>query len=200
MLLAVLLIPGVTTGAFVDAVLAEIDAAIVTAGDVALARALRAFDLRPAGESITPAEVQRYIDARLLVREAEQLDIEVPADAVQAAWEAVAQQTGGPAALTAWLGRMGIGEDRARAVVTAEERRRRYIDLRFRSFAFVSDFDVDDALGRGNHSQAERDAVRRRLLEAEVQQSLAEWLAETRARTTIRLVIADPVPVPLPMP
>jgi hypothetical protein len=199
-LLLSILVLSAPRAAFVDAVLAEVDTAIVTASDVALARALGTFDLGPSAAPITAAEVQRYTDARLLAREAEQLAIEVPADAIQSAWQAAGRRAGGTEALAAWLGRMGLSAAWARAVVTADERRRRYLELRFRSFAFVSEFDVNEALGPGPHTQAEREAARRRLLEDQVEQSLAEWLAETRARTRIRMLITEPVPVPLPMP
>ncbi|MFB3816446.1 MAG: hypothetical protein ACE147_02170 [Candidatus Methylomirabilales bacterium] len=186
--------------AFVDAVLAEVGTGIITASDVGLARALGAHGLAPSGAAIGPEEVQRLVQARLLVREAEQLEIGVPADAVDRAWQAVAERRGGLPALAAWLERIGVSQDWARRVVTDDLRRARYVEVRFREFAFVSEFEVDEALGPGEHAEPARDAVRRRLLEAEVQRSLDEWLAETRERVQVKLLMAAPVPVPFEMP
>jgi hypothetical protein len=186
--------------AFVDAVLAEVETSVITASDVALARALGTHGFSPSAAAIGPEEVQRLIQARLLAREAEQLDIGVPADAVDRAWQALAGQHGGLPALTAWLERVGVSQAWARRVVAEDLRRTRYLEVRFEAFAFVSEFEVDEALGPGEHPEPAREAARRRLLEAEVQRSLDEWLAEALERTRVNVLITQPVPSPFEMP
>jgi hypothetical protein len=158
---------------------------------MALARALRLFGLMPGSGPITADEVGRFVDGRLMAREARDLDIGVAAEAAEAAWQAA----GGPA-LAAWLERIGASEAWARRLVAADLRRQRFIEVRFRSFAFVSEFDIDEALGPGQHPEPAREAARRRLVEAQVDRGIAEWLAEARARGEVRLLIREPVPLP----
>jgi hypothetical protein len=179
---------------FLDAVLAEVGTEVVTASDVALTRALGAADLAPGVGPITAEEVSRVVDARLMVREAVSLDIAASNAAREEAWRAAGLADAAPGA-GGRLARLGVSREWARQVLADELRRRRFIDVRFRSFAFVSEFDVDDALGPGAHPAETREATRRRLLEAEVAAGIAEWLREARERAGVRLIRA---PVPLP--
>jgi hypothetical protein len=185
----------------VDAVVAELDGAAVTASDIALAAALSLFGLHPSAAPIGTDEVQRFLDAKLVDREASRLGIEGSPEEVNAAWEAAAARVGGMAALTTWLDRNGIDAAWARRLVSADLRRQRYIQLRFRAFAFVSEAEVDAALGPGPHTPEERQGARQKLTDEAMQHSLSQWLATARNKAQIRLVRgAIPSPRPFPMP
>lgn len=185
--------------AVVDAVVAEFEGGVVTASDVALARALGAFGFQPSETAIRPEEVAACLDARLLAREAVELELGA-ADDLDAAWREAGARLGGLPVLTAWLERIDVSEAWARRTLTTELRRRRFIQIRFRDFAFVTDPDVDTALGPGPHAEADREAARQRLIAAEVERSLQEWLAEARQRARARVVLETPLPAPFPMP
>ena len=88
---------------FLDEVVAEIDGALVAASDVAIARALGLFELHPAPRALEATDVERYVDGRLLVREATRLGLETTADERTEAWAAAADRAGGQASLEAWL-------------------------------------------------------------------------------------------------
>ncbi len=195
-----LCLPGAARAALLDAVLAEVELRVVTASDIALARALALFGLRPSPAPITAPEVQRYLDGFLLAQEAGQLDVRVTEEEVEAEWRAAGEAAGGLPRLQAWLEAIGGSAAWAKEFLARDLRRRRFFDLRFRAFAFVTEFDVDRALGPGAHSPAAREAARQRLLARTVERSQAEWLAEARARTPIRLLLSDPVPLPFAMP
>jgi hypothetical protein len=183
---------------FVDAVLGEVEGRIVTASDVALARALGLFGLAPTGEPIGP-DVDGILTAWLVLAEARRLGIEVTPDDVAVAWAAAAARVGGPAALDAWLARAAVEPERARALMADDQRWRRFIDLRFREFAFVTPDEVAAALGPGTHTPEAEARMRTQLREAEARRRLAAWLAE-RADRMRRLPAAAPVPNPFPMP
>lgn len=189
-------------GGFVDAVLAEADRRLVTASDVALARALGLFGLQPSAAPIGAPDLERTIGARLVLAEAERLDIGPPPEAVEQAWQAVTARLGGAAALTAWLARAGVEPDFARAAVADEARRRHFVDLRFRAFVFVPERDVTQALGPGPHDAEARARAREALVAREVERRLAEWLREAEGRLAVRRLLAPgrTVPCPLPMP
>jgi hypothetical protein len=197
---AALLPARAASAAFVDAVLEAWDGGVVTASDVGLSRGLRLFGLAPSDAPIGADEAAGAADGRLMEREAEGLDIQVTPDELERAWQAAGTAVGGMDRLSGWLDRIDVSPARARALLGADLRRRRFIELRFRSFAFVSEFDVDDALGPGRHSPAERDATRQRLLEAQLTRSIQEWLAEAHERAKVKLVMREPVPVPFEMP
>src|SRR5262249_20570952 len=61
----------------VDTVLAEVGSAPVMLSDVSLARALGLLGLEPGPGPITDADLARYLDTQLAVREANQVGIEV---------------------------------------------------------------------------------------------------------------------------
>lgn len=186
----------------VDAVLAEVAGETVTASDVALARALSAYGLAPSMAPITAAEVERVVTARLEVAEAERLGIG-PSDAErERAWTETAARLGGPDVLAAWLAEAAVEPGWARRLVAQELTRRHFVDLRFRSFVFVTEAEVDAALGPGAHSSDERERQREALREAETERRRAEWLAQMRVQVPVRLRLAPgtTVPAPLPMP
>jgi len=151
-------------GAFLDAVVADVEGRIIAASDIALARAL--------------------------------------AEGAEAAWRAAGARAGGMDALIAWLRRNGIEENWARSAVEADLRRRRYIDLRFRAFAFVPEAEVERALGPGSHGPEARERARGALQHAIVRRRLAAWLKEARARARVRLLLEETqtIPAPFPMP
>lgn len=187
---------------FLDRVVAQVDQTVVTASEVALARALGLFRLTPAPGPLTTPEVDRYIDGRLLVQEAARIGVEVTEADRAEAWAAAEGRAGGDAALAAWLAAADVDPAWARRLVEEDLLRRRFITLRFRALAFVSEADVSAALGPGRHSEAAREATRTRLEEESARRRLAAWLAETRARAAIRRTLeeGDQVPNPLPPP
>lgn len=178
----------------VDLLLAEVGDRLVTLSDVTLSRALGLYGLASSDGPITPAELERCLDALLAIREAVQLAIDIPAEDVQRAWDA----RGGPA-LSAWLDCIGVDPVWARRLIESDLRAQRFVELRFRAFAFVSDLDVDAALGPGPHDEAARNQARERLQAEQVDRALAGWRARTRERTRIRyLTGADGGPWPAP--
>src|SRR5262249_40875525 len=109
--------PGRTDVRFVDSVVAEVDGTVVAASDVALARALGLFGLTPAVGPLSPAEVERYADGRLLVVEATRIGAEVAEAERTAAWDEVAARMGGQTALAAWLAAADVDEGWVRRMV-----------------------------------------------------------------------------------
>ena len=180
-------------GRLVDAVLAEIESRPVMLSDVALARALGVLGLEPTSGPITDAELGRYLDAQLAVREASQLAIEVSTADVDRAWE-----LSGGAALAARLAAVGIAPAWARRILEADLLVARFVDLRFRDFAFVTDFDVDDALGPGSHDEATRARTRERLRAEMVERAYTAWKEDARQRFPIRRVPGVNGPWPAP--
>jgi hypothetical protein len=166
-----------------DTVVAEIASRPVTLSDVALARALGRFGLEPATGPITDAELAKYLDAQLAAREARQLAVEVSAADVDRAWDKA-----GGAALAAQLAEAGVDPAWARRILEDDVRIERFVDLRFRTFAFVTDFDVDEALGPGEHDEATRARTRDRLRDDMIARALATWQDDARQRIPIRLV------------
>lgn len=189
-------------GAFLDAVVADVEGRIIAASDIALARALALFDLGPSAAPIQAAEVEGVVAARLLEAEAARLGIGGSAEGAEAAWRAAGARAGGMDTLIAWLRRNGIEENWARSAVEADLRRRRYIDLRFRAFAFVPEAEVERALGPGSHGPEARERARGALQHAIVRRRLAAWLKEARARARVRLLLEETqtIPAPFPMP
>jgi hypothetical protein len=180
-------------GRLVDAVVAEVGGAIVTAADVALARALGLFGLTPARGPVTGAEVERYLEGLLLAAEAARLAIDAPAEDVARAWRAALD--GGR---DAWLDARGIERDWARRLVEADARRRHFVELRFRAFAFVTESDVTQALGPGPHDEAARRRARERLEAERVARELETWREDARTRLGARTLWQAPAPVPDP--
>ena len=193
---ALLAIAGTSDAADVrvmDAVLAEVGSRPVTLSDVTLARALGVLGLEPSAGPISDAELARYLDAQLAVREAAQLDIEVSAADVDRAWDL----SGGPG-LAARLAAVGIDPAWARRLLEADLRVERFVDLRFRAFAFVTELDVDEALGPGAHDEATRARTRDRLRADKVARAFAAWKEDARQRVAIRRVPGMTGPWPPP--
>jgi hypothetical protein len=177
----------------VDVVLAEVASSPVMLSDVALARALGVLGLQPSAGPITEAEVAHFLDVQLAAREAAQLGIEVAGADIDRAWQAA-----GGAALGARLEAVGIDPAWARRVLETDLRVERFIDLRFRAFAFVTDFDVDEALGPGAHDEAARARTRERLRAEMVARAFAAWEEDVRRRVSVRTIpgVTGPWPVP----
>jgi hypothetical protein len=184
---------------FVDRVVAEIDGALVTASDVAIARALGLFELNPTPRAIEATDVERYVDGRLLAREATRLGLETTADERTEAWATAAGRAGGQAILEAWLRTADVDPAWARRLVDDDLLGRRFVELRFRDLAFVSESEVTAAMGAGAHGEAAREAVRARLEGDAARRQLAEWLVETRTRSVIRHLVDEGARVPDPL-
>jgi len=181
------------TDRLVDVVLAEIASSPVMLSDVALARALGVLGLEPSSGPITDAELSQFLDVEIAAREAAQLGIEVSAADLDRAWQAA-----GGATLGSRLEAVGIDFAWARRLLESDLRVERFIDLRFRAFAFVTDFDVDEALGPGAHDEAERARTRERLRAEMVRRAFASWEKDARQRVAVRTVpgVTGPWPAP----
>ena len=184
---------------FLDQVVAEIDSTPVPASDVAIARALGLFDLTPAPRAIEAMDVERYVDGRLLTREATRLGVETTAEERAEAWAAVADRAGGQAVLEAWLRIADVDPAWARRLVDEDLMSRRFVEVRFRDLAFVSEAEVTAAMGPGAQGEAERETVRARLEGDAARRRLGEWLVETRARSVIRRLVDEGARVPDPL-
>ena len=194
--LALLAIAGVSDAADVrlmDSVLAEVGSRPIMLSDVALARALGVLGLEPSAGPITDTELERYLEAQLALREAGQLAVEVSSADVDRAWESA-----GGAALAARLEAVGIEPVWARRLLEADLRVDRFVDLRFRAFAFVTEFDVDEVLGPGSHDAATRARTRERLRAAKIAEAFATWKEDVRQRISIRQLpgVTGPWPAP----
>jgi hypothetical protein len=191
-------VPAPAAPTLADAVVATVGAATLTASDVALARALGLFGFTPGAGPIGAAEVERMIRARLVVGEAERLDVGVDEAAVDAAWRALAERWGG--ALDAWLADNAIEPGWARRALRDHLRYDRFVELRFRAFVFVLEEDVTAALGPGTHGPEARERARQRLRAQMTEGRLAEWLDEASGRVTVRRRLGPSEVVPLPWP
>ncbi|MFA5028659.1 MAG: hypothetical protein WC713_12390 [Candidatus Methylomirabilota bacterium] len=177
--LAALLVPlgPPAEGAMVDAVLAEAHGRVVTAGDIALARALAVFGFSPSEAPIVEGDVERFIDALLERHEAERLRIELSGEAKAAAWQALRAGWGGPEALESWLRKHGIAADWARRLADGDLTRRRFLAARFPAIGIAG--------GPETTGQAQ-----------------AAWREAARGTAGIRRVPlpAEGIPCPFPMP
>ena len=144
--------------------------------------------------------LERYVDGRLLTREAARLGFATTADERTRAWAAAVDRAGGqadprrrgsgpptsiPPGRGGWSMRISC--------------RRRFVELRFRDLAFVSEAEVTAAMEPGAHGEAAREAVRARLEDDAARRRLVEWLAETRARSVIRRLVDEGARVPDPL-
>lgn len=186
----------------VDVILAELDGSVIAASDIALARALGLFGFVPSEAPIGVEDIERYVDARLVVEEAGRLGIRGSAEEVERAWEALGARRGGTAALDAWLERSGIEPGWARRLVEEDLRRERFVAMRFRAFAFVTEAEVAAALGPGPQDEEARERMRERLRRAAVERGIAAWLEEARARARLRVLLApgEAIPNPISVP
>lgn len=192
--------PSAGGGTFADAVLGEVDSRVVTASDVGLARALGLFGFVPSAEAIDAREFDRFVRAWLPVAEAERLDLQIPPADLEAAWREAAARAGGPGALEAWLGQHAIELAWARRMVAWDLLRRRFIEVRFRAFVFVTEDQVRAALGPGPQPPEARQRVREALGRAEAERRLGAWLEEALPRASVRRALGSDQRVPLPFP
>ena len=107
-------------------------------------------------------------------------------------------ETAGGAALAARLEAAGIAAAWARELIAAGLKVARFRELRFQAFAFVTEAEVDEALGPGAHDGAARQVARDRLRDELAARALAEWTAEARGRARIRKLAATEGPWPAP--
>jgi len=191
---------GYASTAFVDAILADVNGAIVTASDAAIARGLGLFGTPPSDAPIRTVDVGRLVEAWLIEQEAARLQIQPSPPEVEEAWQTVAGRMGGMDALRRWLDRVGLDEAWVKKLVEAELRWRRFIDVRFRAFVFVPEEDVTKAIGPGPHAPEVREKTVDALREDATARELAAWLTEARARATIRTTDAEKAGLPLPFP
>jgi hypothetical protein len=187
---------------FVDAVLAAVEERTITASDIALVRALGLFGFAPSAAPIESSDVERAIDAWLVVREAQRLRLGSATEGRAEAWEAVVKGRGGAAAFDAWLDRAAVEPEWARRLVDEYLDWQQFVDLRFRAFVFVTEDQILSALGGAPDTSESRARTIAALEAAEVKRRLAEWIAETRPGVAVHRLLApnERVPVPLPMP
>ncbi len=192
---------GQAAGGFLDAVLGSVDGRVVTASDVTIARALSLFGARPSDAPIRKADAEGLVDARLIDREAVQLAIGGSPQEVDEAWRAAAERIGGIPVLQAWMDQADLAEAWVRRLVEEDQRWRRFIELRFQSFVFITDAEVSQALGPGEHSPETRERTRQRLQAEAAERDMQAWLVDARKRASIRYAELgeDGVPVPFPM-
>ncbi|HUF93695.1 MAG TPA: hypothetical protein VMR23_15070 [Candidatus Limnocylindria bacterium] len=185
---------------FVDAAVGVVDGSVVTAGDIALARALGLVGFTPSAVPIDAAAVERMIRAHLIVAEARLLDIGPAPGEEEAAWQAAAARVGGMAALQRWLAIVALEPAAARALVGVDLRWRRFIDVRFRAFAFVTPEEVAAALGPGPHDAEAEERARARLAAAQAERELKAWLRQRAQQADAHVLLTDGVTVPNPFP
>jgi hypothetical protein len=173
----------------IDTLLAQAGPHTISASDVALARALGAFGFAPSAAPIARADVERYVDALLMLDEAGRIGIEVAPSAVDAAWAAVGARVGGPAALERWLERNAIDRAWARRVVEDDLVRAKFVDARFAAFVFPDEDAIARELGPGAHDETAREQARERLIRQAASEAQASWLADARRRAAIRLLL-----------
>jgi hypothetical protein len=191
---------GYAATTLLDAVLAEVDGAIITASDATIARALGLFGTQQSEKPIRTADVSHLVDAWLIDAEAARLQIAPSVAEFEDAWRTIAGRVGGMDALRSWLDRAGLDEAWVKRLVEADLRGQRFVDVRFRAFVFVTEEDVTKALGPGPHTVDARGRAVDALREEAAKQELAAWLADARTRAAIRTTGAEGTGLPLLFP
>jgi hypothetical protein len=186
----------------VDTLLAQAGARTISASDIALARALGVFGFAPSAAPIERSDIDRYVDALLMLDEAGRIGIEVEPAVVDAAWVAVGIRAGGEAALQRWLEQNAIDRDWARRLVEADIVKTKFLDARFAAFVFPDDDAITRELGSGEHDETAREKARQRLVSRAASEAQATWLADARRRASIRILLpaGSSVAPPFPMP
>jgi hypothetical protein len=113
----------------VDAVVGEVGASIMTASDIALARALGLFGFTPSDAPILTADVDRYGAALVAVLEASRLGIGPTPPELEQAWTTLEAQLGGADLLRSWLEATTIDTAWARKSLEAHLRWRAWTAL-----------------------------------------------------------------------
>ncbi len=184
-----------------DTLLAQVDARTVAASDIALARALGVFGFTASRSGpIERGDVERFIDALLMLEEAGRIGIAVEPSETERAWAAVLSRAGGEAAVERWLQTHAIDRAWARRLVEADALRSRFLDARFAAFVFVGEDEIAALLGPGRHDEAAREQARQRLTRAAAERAQAEWLAAARRRAAIRIVLPEGGSIAPPFP
>jgi hypothetical protein len=182
----------------VDAVVAIVDGAVVTASDIALARALGLFGFTPSTNPIDARDVGRYVRVLLVGVEARRLAITPAPDRVEEMWRALESRAGGAATLDAWLAANGIDRSWVRRAVEAHERWQRFIELRFVEFTFVSPDEVAAALGPGEQGAEAEERVQARLRQEKSERALTAWLDTREREATIHRALRTGETLPVP--
>jgi hypothetical protein len=173
----------------VDTLLARAGSRTIAASDVALARALGVLGFAPSASPIERSDVDRYVDALLMLEEAGRIGIEVEPAAIDAAWVAVGIRAGGEAALERWLRDNAIDRDWARRLVAEDLVKSKFLDARFSAFVFPDEEAITRELGPGQHDEAAREQARERLVRQAASENQATWLADARRRASIRILL-----------
>jgi len=173
----------------VDTLLARAGSRTISASDVALARALGVLGFAPSASPIERSDVDRYVDALLMLEEAGRIGIEVEPAAIDAAWVAVGIRAGGEAALERWLRDSAIDRDWARRLVAEDLVKSKFLDARFAAFVFPDEEAITRELGPGQHDEAAREQARERLVRQAASEAQATWLADARRRASIRILL-----------
>lgn len=197
MLLVMAMAQSLDAARFVDAIVAQVDLHTITASDIGLARALGLYGLAPSKGPIRTADIDRLIDARLIIAESIRLNINPPAELVEKAWLEVANRRGGTEPFHEWLKQRGIAEAWARRMVSSDARRNYFVQLRFTRFVFIPEEEMTRALGSGRHGSEERERTRGALRQKQAEKDLARWLEEQRKRVKIRRFTDAEIPDPL---
>jgi len=173
----------------VDTLLARAGSRTISASDVALARALGVLGFAPSASPIERSDVDRYVDALLMLEEAGRIGIEVEPAAIDAAWVAVGIRAGGEAALERWLQDNAIDRDWARRLVAEDLVKSKFLEARFAAFVFPDEEAITRELGPGQHDEAAREQARERLVRQAASEAQATWLADARRRASIRILL-----------
>jgi len=175
----------------IDTLLAQVDARTIAASDIALARALRVLGFSPSSSPITRADVDRFVDARLILSEAGKIGVEAEPAALDRAWAEAAARAGGEAALTRWLEDKAIDRDWARLMVGEDIVKSKFLDARFAAFIFPDEEMVTRVLGPGQHDEDARERVREKLIHQAAVDAQAKWLDDARRRASIKILLPD---------
>ncbi len=188
-LLMALLRVAFASAAPVDTLLAQVDSRTISSSDIALARALGVFGFAPSGSPIERSDIDRFVDALLMLAEAGRIGIEIEPAAIDAAWVAVGIRAGGEAALERWLETKAIDRDWARRFVEEDLVKAKFLDARFAAFVFPDEDAISRELGPGQHDEAARERARERLVRQAASEAQATWLADARRRASIKILL-----------
>lgn len=200
LLLALALAGPAAASRLLEAVLADVDGRLITASDVAVARRLGLFGLPPAAGPVTGAEAERLVDAWLMEAEASRLELAGGLEERAGAWREAEARAGGPQALAAWAGAAGLDLAWIRRLVEVDLAGRRFLELRFRRFVFVTNTEIVELLGPGPHPMEARERAQAALREERAGRALAAWLLGARREARIRRAALAPGGILLDLP
>ncbi len=174
------------SAAVLDTVLAEVGGTTITASDVGLSKRLGFFGLVPSGSRIAPIEIEQFIDARLVTLEAVGLGIQATVEEVKRHWQTIEREWNGASTFDAWLEENGIGRQWVGELIAQHLSWERFIELRFRSFVFITETEVLKFLGREPADPEQFEKTREALRSEQIGIKLSEWLREARGRVRVR--------------